>query len=650
MSSAMPMSSATSSRVLTENDIPGSSFGGKLPALFKKDELRFWLKCRGDSLKGLKTKAQYVKRVEAYIQSGRDKFITDPDKDQIYTKRKQRRLILDEQSNKKQLNGTTVYLSLGWSKDLKRMPFFTRAEMNLFIVNSGKNLTHTPCVQSNFRKATTFLHEEYLKNIFSSTDEKYFYFKAQCHHSFKKNDPPHELKIALCLITGNVKNAQCSCVAGKVGFCNHVLALMMKLCKFSLYNCVTINELDNEIDMQPQYSCTSKLQQWHHKTRGDDIKPEPVMNIMVNKPTTMSDKPETSRGVRCQLYEARNNLKRQTTDEIKFKSALHNINHCIPLATIMQPENNSYIHTKFGESPEGSYASYQLSITEHNFEVCCSTDSVPRSLNTVSLNSPIPGYPSFPISDMQTPTTYTTASSLGKEEKQLLEHLTCDCNKVNDIETQTRDQAESQEWVNQRKFRITASNFGLVKNRKRNHENLVTNLINPKSFTSRHTMHGKKYESVAIQQYEKYMRDSRNPVTVQRSGFVVDLDNPFLGASPDGKVIDYGCSEMYGILEVKCPETKFQVTPLDACSDPAFYLENIDGMPRLKHNHTYYDQVQGQLGVTKDKWCDFVVYTNKGMCIKRFRLNESYWSELKHKLRCFYFEKFLPIAAIEFTK
>ena len=75
-----------------------------------------------------------------------------------------------------------------------------------------------------------------------------------------KNETPHKLQVALCLVRGVVKYALCTCVAGSVGFCNHVLALMMKLCKFSLYSCQDIKELDNESDMTPFKACTSSLQ------------------------------------------------------------------------------------------------------------------------------------------------------------------------------------------------------------------------------------------------------------------------------------------------------------------------------------------------------------------------------------------------------
>lgn len=92
------------------------------------------------------------------------------------------------------------------------------------------------------------------------------------------------LKIALDLVSGQVRNASCSCVAGQVGFCNHILALMMKICKFSLYACKDISELDRDEDMLPTETCTSTLQSWHRKGRGDKIHSQPVMEVLVKKP------------------------------------------------------------------------------------------------------------------------------------------------------------------------------------------------------------------------------------------------------------------------------------------------------------------------------------------------------------------------------
>ena len=144
------------------------------------------------------------------------------------------------------------------------------------------------------------------------------------------------------------------------------------------------------------------------------------------------------------------------------------------------------------------------------------------------------------------------------------------------------------------------------------------------------------------------MFSTRKPVKVFKSGFVICKDLPVLGASPDGKVIDVGCRHPYGLAEVKCPETKFRVTPVEACSDPKFFLELVDGKPRLKRNHPYYAQVQGQLGATQCQWCDFIVDTSKGMSIERIPYDHGYWISMKNKLKSYYFDHFISTAATEF--
>ena len=68
-----------------------------------------------------------------------------------------------------------------------------------------------------------------------------------------------------------VKYTSCLCVAGKVGFCYHILVLRMKICKFSLYECKSVDELDNEDDKQPKQSCTSTVQQWYRRGRLEEM-------------------------------------------------------------------------------------------------------------------------------------------------------------------------------------------------------------------------------------------------------------------------------------------------------------------------------------------------------------------------------------------
>ena len=102
--------------------------------------------------------------------------------------------------------------------------------------------------------------------------------------------------------------------------------------------------------------------------------------------------------------------------------------------------------------------------------------------------------------------------------------------------------------------------------------------LNPKPFSSKYITYGLMYEPIALQQYEKFMFNRKTPVAVLKSGFVVSKSCPVLGASPDAKVFDFGCSLRFGLAVVKCPHTKFHVTPLEACSDPTFFMEKVSDM------------------------------------------------------------------------
>ena len=82
-------------------------------------------------------------------------------------------------------------------------------------------------------------------------------------------------------------------------------------------------------------------------------------------------------------------------------------------------------------------------------------------------------------------------------------------------------------------------------------------------------------------------------------------------------------------------------------ADSNFFLENQNGELKLKRNHKYYTQVQGLLGVTGARWCDFVVYTSKGMSIECIPFDDEYWKTFKGTLKSYYFNHFLSQATRE---
>ncbi|CAB4013576.1 Hypothetical predicted protein, partial [Paramuricea clavata] len=148
------------------------------------------------------------------------------------------------------------------------MPLFTKAEMTEHISRSGKTIAGLEhhSVPTSLRKAKTFLDDEYLYEIMATSDDRYFYFRAKCYHSFRKNDPPHELKITLCIVKGTVIHSSKK----------------------------TTKDLCDENDKNPTLACTSKLQRWHKKGGGENIHPEPAMDVVVKK-TKLEERPDNTR-------------------------------------------------------------------------------------------------------------------------------------------------------------------------------------------------------------------------------------------------------------------------------------------------------------------------------------------------------------------
>lgn len=80
-----------------------------------------------------------------------------------------------------------------------------------------------------------------------------------------------------------------SCAAGKSCFCNHILALMMKVCKYFLYDCKDVRDLKDEEDENPTRACTSALETWH-KSGLHGIHCQPVMEVVISNPGNNVDK------------------------------------------------------------------------------------------------------------------------------------------------------------------------------------------------------------------------------------------------------------------------------------------------------------------------------------------------------------------------
>lgn len=133
---------------------------------------------------------------------------------------------------------------------------------------------------------------------------------------------------------------------------------------------------------------------------------------------------------------------------------------------------------------------------------------------------------------------------------------------------------------------------------RKNFSALCKSMINPTVLSCQATNHGIIFEDLARREFAFRFKKK-----VQRCGFYIDHDFPFLGASPDGFI-----TEENAVIEIKCPyEGRNQKVDVSTTFP---YLEKRDGNTCLKLSHAYYYQVQGQINIAKANHAYFIVFTH----------------------------------------
>ena len=87
---------------------------------------------------------------------------------------------------------------------------------------------------------------------------------------------------------------------------------------------------------------------------------------------------------------------------------------------------------------------------------------------------------------------------------------------------------------------------------------------------------------------------------------------------------------------MKCPYSRRNRTPAEACADSKFFCTLESGQVKLRQSSNYFCQVQGPMAIGERLWCDFVVYTPKGISIERITFDPKYWNNVLTKLTEFY--------------
>ena len=213
--------------------------------------------------------------------------------------------------------------------------------------------------------------------------------------------------------------------------------------------------------------------------------------------------------------------------------------------------------------------------------------------------------------------------------------------KIKYIEECSRLQAGSGVWHAERRLRLTASHFGRVYRRLSNSKlaPLVKLMLYSPFKGNANTRYGLAQESFTLLEYELEQSKQGMNIHVAKSGLVISSDHPFLAASLDGIVMMDG--EAIGLVEVKnLLRTKLE----EAARGKNFCLEMVNNQLRLKPNHDYYYQCQGQLLVCAMDWVDFVVRCTDTyqLSIERIHRDPRLQSEMVSKLSAFYFKHCCP--------
>ena len=126
-------------------------------------------------------------------------------------------------------------------------------------------------------------------------------------------------------------------------------------------------------------------------------------------------------------------------------------------------------------------------------------------------------------------------------------------------------------------------------------------------------------------------------VSGTETGIVIQPLLCWLAASPEGLITDESITPTLGLIEIKCAFSKRNVHPQDKLKVKNFYVELRDGMLHLKEEHSngYHSQIQMAMGLSQLKFCDFIVYSFKGMIIIRIPFSEICFIKLTKKLNHF---------------
>ena len=231
--------------------------------------------------------------------------------------------------------------------------------------------------------------------------------------------------------------------------------------------------------------------------------------------------------------------------------------------------------------------------------------------------------------------TLPSSSKLSEKIKAFQVAFSISINDKNTIEKQSK--TDRKMWKAERCGRITASNFGKILKCKKSVDSIILDVMGYQpEISSDAILWGKINEKIARDKFFSLKSSEHVNLCVRSTGLFIDIDEPYLAATPDG-IVTCDCHEDY-ILEIKCPFSQ-KNKKISEIEKKNFFL---DENGTLKDTHNYYDQIQGQMAVAEIYKCYFVTYTEKELHCQIIDFDEYRWESSKEILQNFFFNFVFP--------
>ena len=504
-----------------------------------------------------------------------------------------------------------------WTKDLNGLPTFTYELLtkHLSIENAAVGS------QKHKKLGYQMFKDKYIGKVEVKANVvkgkmSCFLVKGCVNAAMKSNT--YTVYVHLNQANGEVVYSNCTCAAGKGGRCKHIVALLFQIIE---YKQLDLTEIPDHL------TCTQLLQQWHVPRKDESDEPVLYENISFNKAIYEKD---------AQGKKRKNSFRDLEFDPTPEFARTIKKNDIKKLSdSLNSSDPNNYLG-KLLESNECQPVHFS-SVHEDLPSKKRHTESMNLNINDSSVRGNI-------LKNLK-PTIQE--HSFDSVTSQLHSSIKITQAEVLEIEKNTREQSSSDQWFNERQKRLTSSNFGAVVKRRKSiyPKSLIAKIKNSSKNSNcpKQCQWRKDKEKNAVVEYFKRKQNCGENVNVcSTCGFVVNLDLPWLGASPDFLVYDPTEASSFGIGEVKCPFSKKDVTIEEASKDKQFFLQNVHGKIQLKKTHNFFYQIQGCMASLNVCWCDFVVFTNVDLFIERIYFDKDFWLNIVPELSSFYTDYMLP--------